>query len=125
MSFFFWHTRQDSGLRPRRAPVLTALTVHRTVIHSRSLRILPLSYCQKKKHTCRCAFSFGAPGRIRTCDLPVRSRALYPLSYKRIFAVLEYYTTRFCACQALFYFFFAIFILSFSTTQLRSQSIFP
>ena len=26
----------------------------------------------------------GAPGRIRTCDLPVRSRALYPLSYKRI-----------------------------------------
>ena len=27
---------------------------------------------------------FGAPGRIRTCDLPVRSRALYPLSYKRI-----------------------------------------
>ena len=31
-------------------------------------------------------FFFGAPGRIRTCDLPVRSRALYPLSYKRIYA---------------------------------------
>ena len=26
----------------------------------------------------------GAPGGIRTCDLPVRSRALYPLSYKRV-----------------------------------------
>ena len=26
----------------------------------------------------------GAPGGIRTLDLPVRSRALYPLSYKRI-----------------------------------------
>ena len=29
-------------------------------------------------------FLVGAPGRIRTCDLPVRSRALYPLSYKRM-----------------------------------------
>ena len=28
---------------------------------------------------------FGAPGGIRTLDLPVRSRALYPLSYKRKF----------------------------------------
>ena len=26
----------------------------------------------------------GAPGEIRTLDLPVRSRALYPLSYGRI-----------------------------------------
>ena len=29
-------------------------------------------------------FFSGAPGGIRTLDLPVRSRALYPLSYKRI-----------------------------------------
>ena len=28
---------------------------------------------------------YGALGGIRTHDLPVRSRALYPLSYKRIF----------------------------------------
>ena len=28
-------------------------------------------------------FFVGAPGGIRTLDLPVRSRALYPLSYKR------------------------------------------
>ena len=25
---------------------------------------------------------FGAPGRIRTCDLPLRRRLLYPLSYE-------------------------------------------
>ena len=30
-----------------------------------------------------CLKAINAPGRIRTCDLPVRSRALYPLSYKR------------------------------------------
>ena len=29
---------------------------------------------------------FGAPDRIRTYDLPVRSRALYPLSYRRIWS---------------------------------------
>lgn len=28
----------------------------------------------------------GAPDRIRTYDLPVRSRALYPLSYRRIWS---------------------------------------
>ena len=33
-----------------------------------------------------CPFCFGAPRGIRTLDLPVRSRALYPLSYGRIFS---------------------------------------
>ena len=37
-------------------------------------------FCQKDKSTFFC----GAPRRIRTFDLPVRSRALYPLSYGRI-----------------------------------------
>ena len=36
-------------------------------------------------------FFYGAPGRIRTCDLPVRSRALYPLSYKRVSRILLTY----------------------------------
>jgi hypothetical protein len=26
----------------------------------------------------------GAPGRIRTCDLRIRSPLLYPLSYERV-----------------------------------------
>ncbi len=34
---------------------------------------------------------FGAPGRIRTCDLPVRSRALYPLSYGRVYLLNALY----------------------------------
>ena len=34
---------------------------------------------------------FGAPGGIRTHDLPVRSRALYPLSYGRLFRAQLYY----------------------------------
>lgn len=43
----------------------------------------------------------GAPGRIRTCDLPVRSRALYPLSYKRMhFRVLDYFNHWRVKCQA-------------------------
>lgn len=29
-------------------------------------------------------FEFSAPDRIRTCDLSLRRRALYPLSYKRM-----------------------------------------
>ena len=36
------------------------------------------------------AFFVGAPGGIRTLDLPVRSRALYPLSYKRIRVLYPY-----------------------------------
>ena len=36
------------------------------------------------KHLLSQVLFSGAPGRIRTCDLPVRSRALYPLSYKRV-----------------------------------------
>lgn len=35
----------------------------------------------------------GAPDRIRTCDLPSRSRTLYPLSYKRESLVFYYYNT--------------------------------
>ena len=41
----------------------------------------------------------GAPGGIRTLDLPVRSRALYPLSYRRIFCVLQYFITTGKGCQ--------------------------
>ena len=43
----------------------------------------PLS---KQKGHRWCPFCFGAPRGIRTLDLPVRSRALYPLSYGRIFS---------------------------------------
>ena len=49
---------------------------------------------------------FGAPGRIRTCDLPVRSRALYPLSYKRMINSVYNRPVR-SICQACFYHFFA------------------
>ena len=34
----------------------------------------------EKSQVFRLGFFLGAPCRIRTCDLPVRSRALYPLS---------------------------------------------
>ena len=37
-----------------------------------------------EKSTALAVLFSGAPGGIRTLDLPVRSRALYPLSYKRI-----------------------------------------
>ena len=49
-------------------------------------------------------FLVGAPGRIRTCDLPVRSRALYPLSYKRMhtFNVLDYFSPSVLNCQVPF-----------------------
>ncbi len=40
---------------------------------------------QNKKPPFWVVSRFGAPGRIRTCDLPVRSRALYPLSYGRVY----------------------------------------
>src|SRR5947207_1197955 len=33
-----------------------------------------------------CAMEQGAPGRIRTCDLRIRSPLLYPLSYERSYA---------------------------------------
>ena len=57
---------------------------------------------------------YGAPGRIRTCDLPVRSRALYPLSYKRmsVFIRLIYNITKWTKCQEdlnTFLLFFKIF----------------
>ena len=38
-----------------------------------------------KKPTAFAIGFLGAPSRIRTCDLPVRSRALYPLSYGRVY----------------------------------------
>ena len=45
---------------------------------------IPLA--KAKKDTDGVLFCFGAPRGIRTLDLPVRSRALYPLSYGRIFS---------------------------------------
>ena len=48
----------------------------------------------KKAEARQTLLRLGAPGEIRTHDLPVRSRALYPLSYKRIhisqFVMLAY-----------------------------------
>ena len=38
----------------------------------------------KKATPKRVLLFHGAPDRIRTYDLPVRSRALYPLSYRRV-----------------------------------------
>ena len=49
--------------------------------HQRTKKTVPKWYC----------LFVGAPGRIRTCDLPVRSRALYPLSYGRVYLRLIYY----------------------------------
>ena len=63
--------------------------------------------CQRTKKTVPkwyCLF-VGAPGRIRTCDLPVRSRALYPLSYGRklytVFLTPNYNSTTCSKCQEL------------------------
>ena len=43
----------------------------------------------KQKSHLTVASLFGAPGEIRTLDLPVRSRALYPLSYGRIWMIRD------------------------------------
>ena len=47
---------------------------------SSSLRGTPTAAWIKKFDKSKLVEFFGAPCRIRTCDLPVRSRALYPLS---------------------------------------------
>ena len=47
-------------------------------------RFEPFHNLPNKTATAGVAFLFGAPGGVRTHDLPVRSRALYPLSYGRI-----------------------------------------
>ncbi len=69
--------------------------------YNRTVRI-PAS--QNKKPPGWVVFRFGAPGGIRTCDLPVRSRALYPLSYKRIQSVFRpiYISTTLAVCQHYF-----------------------
>ena len=50
----------------------------------KSLVVSLLCTRKNKEVTRGYLFIFGAPRRIRTFDLPVRSRALYPLSYGRI-----------------------------------------
>ena len=67
-------------------------------------RTVRIPASQNKKPPGWVVFRFGAPGGIRTCDLPVRSRALYPLSYKRIQSVfrLIYISTTLLICQQLF-----------------------
>src|SRR5262249_25368338 len=44
------------------------------------------THLPRNEETRRCCYqrvSLDAPGRIRTCDLALRRRALYPLSYGR------------------------------------------
>ena len=57
----------------RAALEFSSLKMQKTSIESRFLRAASIL----------CNLS-GAPWGIRTLDLPVRSRALYPLSYKRV-----------------------------------------
>ncbi len=57
-----------------------ALRPHRSLIHYGPQFESPMGK-QKDRRMAVCLF--GAPGEIRTLDLPVRSRALYPLSYGR------------------------------------------
>ena len=60
-----------------------ALRLHWSLIHY-GPRFEPFQNMPNKNATAGVAFLFGAPGGVRTHDLPVRSRALYPLSYGRI-----------------------------------------
>ena len=65
-----------------------ALALHPNPIQGKALktgRIRRASQRTKKTVPKWYCLFVGAPGRIRTCDLPVRSRALYPLSYGRVY----------------------------------------
>ena len=76
------HSGSDS--RPRLSFI--ALVSLRYVQGCHSLPSPFESPLPKQKGHRWCPFCFGAPRGIRTLDLPVRSRALYPLSYGRIFS---------------------------------------
>gem|GEM_PF-5263804 len=44
--------------------------------------IMPVPSSEPEAHAESAIGILGAPGRNRTCDLPLRRRLLYPLSYR-------------------------------------------
>ena len=93
--FLFWWTGMDSSACGRPG---AALTVHRTVIHSRPSNPF-LSNAKKEDELCSSSF-FGGRGWIRTivvCDNGFTVRSLWPLGNPSESTYLLY--TKFRACQ--------------------------
>ena len=82
---FFWRARGDSSPAGEPARGSDAPPAR----HSFPLASNPPVLCilPERKTALRTVFLSGAPGGIRTHDLPVRSRALYPLSYGRTYSI--------------------------------------
>ncbi len=68
---------------------------------------------------------FGAPERIRTSDQSVRSRVLYPLSYRRILNSVFYFTTSVLVCQELCTIFSCVFSCRQDGGRTRDKGGFP